>query len=142
MKPSTGQVAFGASVAAVVTVVVAGLSLIGSPMEERARLVDRRRVADLQAIAAAVDLYWTRHSRLPVSLDALTGEPGVRINTGDPASSEIYNYQPADSASYELCASFEQASSDTLHAFTTNLWAHGPGRQCFRLEAAEVRRSK
>jgi hypothetical protein len=100
-------------VATVITAVVAGLFILGSPTEERARRIDDRRVADLRGIVAATDLYWTRHSRLPASLDVLTAEPGVRISTGDPASLETYGYQPLDSARYEVCASFERESGET-----------------------------
>ncbi|HIA74480.1 MAG TPA: hypothetical protein EYN99_08630, partial [Gemmatimonadetes bacterium] len=68
MKLSPGLLLFGASVTTVIAAVGVGLFILGSPMEERARRVDDRRVADLQGIAAATDLYWTRHSRLPESL--------------------------------------------------------------------------
>jgi hypothetical protein len=121
---------------------VAGLFVLGSPSEERARRLDRRRVADLQAIAAATDLYWTRHSRLPASLDELNAEPGVKISTGDPAASESYGYQPLDSIRYELCASFERETEATSRGTARNLWAHGSGRQCFQLEAEEIERNE
>ncbi len=145
MKLPPGSVLFGVAVTTVITAVVAGLFILGSPLEERARRVDDRRVADLQGIVAATDLYWTRHSRLPASLDDLTAEPGVRISTGDPASSEIYGYQPLDSAHYEVCASFERESGETSRdpaRAARNLWAHGSGRQCFQLEAEEITRTR
>jgi hypothetical protein len=141
MKLTLGTVLFGASVTTVITAVVAGLFILGSPREERARRIDRRRVVDLQGIVAATDLYWTRHSRLPASLDDLTAEPGVTISTGDPASSEIYGYQPMDSSRYEVCASFELESGETSRDPERNLWAHGAGRQCFQLEAEEITRN-
>ena len=142
MKLSPGSVLLGAAVLAVITAVGTGLFVLGSPMEERARRADDRRVADLQGIVAATDLYWTRHSQLPASLDALTAEPGVTISTGDPASSEVYGYQPLDSAHYALCASFERESGEIARDPQTDLWAHGPGRQCFQLEADEITREE
>ena len=141
MKLSPGSVLLGASVTTVITAVVAGLFFLGSPMEERARRIDNRRVSDLEAIRAATDLYWTRHSRLPASLEELTAEPGVRISTRDPESSEFYGYQPGDSAHYEVCASFEQESGETSRNPERNLFAHGSGRQCFQLEAEEIERT-
>jgi hypothetical protein len=145
MKLTIGTVLFGAAVMTVITAVVAGLYILGSPTEERARRIDDRRVADLQGIVAATDLYWTRNSRLPASLNDLTAEPGVRISTRDPASSEIYGYQPLDSANYEMCANFERASAETTRdpaRAARNLWAHGSGRQCFQLEAEEITRTR
>ena len=139
MKPSPGSLLLAAAVTVVIAAVAAGLLVLGSPTEERARRIDARRVADLQGIMAATDLYWTRHSSLPASLDDLTAEPGVRIRTRDPASGEPYGYQPMDSADYEVCASFEQESGEIARDRETDLWAHGSGRQCFRLEADEIK---
>ena len=141
MKLSSGSVLFGASVITVIAAVVVGLSILGSPMEERARRVDNRRVEDLQGIVGATDLYWTRHSRLPVSLDELTSEPGVRIKTTDPANSETYGYQTVDSTHYQLCANFEQVSGETSSNSERNLWAHSSGPQCFQFEAEEIMRN-
>ena len=140
MKLSPGSVLLGASVTTVITAVLAGLFVLGSPREERARRVDARRVVDLQAIVAATDLYWTRHSRLPASLDELNTEPGVSIGTSDPAGSELYGFQPLDSIHYEVCASFERESEETSSDPARNLWAHGSGRQCFQFEAEEITR--
>ena len=142
MKLSTGSVLLGAAVAAVLAAVVAGLFVLGSPTEERARRMDDRRVADLQGIRAATDLFWTRHSRVPASLDDLSAEPGVTIRTGDPSSSEMYGYQPLDSIGYEVCATFEQESREIARDPNKDLWAHGSGRQCFQLEAEEITRDE
>lgn len=141
MKLSSGSVLFGASVITVIAAVGVGLSILGSPMEERARRVDNRRVEDLQGIVGATDLYWTRHSRLPVSLDELTAEPGVRIKIADPANSETYGYQAVDSIHYQLCANFEQVSGETSSNSERNLWAHSSGPQCFQFEAEEIMRN-
>lgn len=142
MKLSTGSVLLGAAAVVVVAAVVAGLFVLGSPSDERARRIDDRRVADLQGIRAATDLYWTRHSRLPASLDDLTAEPGVTIRTSDPTTSEIYRYQPLDSLRYEVCASFEQESREMARDPKRDLWAHGVGRQCFRIEAEAITRDE
>ncbi len=101
---------WGVAAAVVVAAVAAGLFVLGPPSQERARRFDDRRVTDLHAIAAATDVYWTRHARLPESLEELASEPGVRIATGDPASSLPYGYRALDDAGYELCAYFERES--------------------------------
>ena len=138
MKTSTGSVFIGAAVTAVLSAVVVGLFVLGSPGEERARRLDDRRVADLQGIQAATDLYWTRHTRVPASLGDLTAEPGVTVSTADPATSESYGYQPLDSLRYEMCASFERESGEMSRDPAKDLWAHGLGRQCFQLEAKDI----
>ncbi len=138
MKRARESLLMGGAVTAVVAAVVAGLLVLGSPMEERARRIDDRRVADLQGIRAGTDLFWTRHSRLPASLDDLTAEPGVRISTADPASSEVYAYEPLDSIRYEVCARFERESGEMSRDPEQDLWADGVGRQCFQLEAEDI----
>jgi hypothetical protein len=138
MKLSPGSVLLGAAMAAVFSAMVAGVFVIGFPREERGRRSDDRRVEDLQGIRAATDLYWTRHSQLPASLDDLTAEPGVTIRTSDPASLQAYAYQPLDSIRYEVCASFAQESREIARDPKMDLWAHGSGRQCFQLEAEGI----
>jgi len=138
MKRSPGSILVGVAAVAVVAAVVTGLFVLGSPMEERARRLDDRRVTDLQGIMAATNLYWTRYSRVPDSLDELIGEPGVQISTADPATSEVYGYQSLDSLRYEVCASFDLASGEISRDPTKDLWAHGEGPQCFSLEAEDI----
>ncbi len=110
MNLSPRSMALAAAGTAVVAAVAFGLVLLGSPAQERARRIDDRRVADLHGIAAASNLYWSRHSRLPASLDDLTAAPGLRINTRDPVSSESYGYEALDSSRYEVCATFDRES--------------------------------
>ncbi len=106
MNLSPRFIVLGASGATVVAAVVFGLVLLGSPAQERERRIDDRRVTDLHGIAAATDLYRTRHGRLPGSLDDLAAEPGLRISTRDPTSLEHYGYRALDDGRYEVCATF------------------------------------
>ena len=165
MNLSPRSIVLGASGTAVVAAVVVGLVLLGNPAQERERRIDDRRAADLHAIAAATDLYWTRHGRLPASLDELAAEPGLRVSTSDPTSSETYGYRVLDDGRYEVCATFaEESGGPTVslpimertcqgcHAPGSpvaartddemaarvglrDLWAHGSGRQCFEMRA-------
>ncbi len=108
MKLPPASVLSGVAAAVVIAAVAAGLFVIGSPAEERARRFDERRVTDLHGIAAATHLFWNRHARLPESLEELAAEPGVRIATDDPLGSKIYGYRPLGGPRYELCADFER----------------------------------
>lgn len=165
MNLSPRSIVLVASGAAVVAAVAVGLVLLGNPARERERRIDDRRAADLHGIAAAADLYRTRHGRLPASLDELAAEPGLTINTRDPTSSETYGYRVLDDGRYEVCATFAvesggptgstpilQRSCQGCHAPGSplatrvddpaaarlglrDLWAHGSGRQCFEMPA-------
>jgi len=138
MTRSIGSVLLVVSVIVVAASVGAGLFVLGSPSEERALRLDDRRVSDLHGIKRATDLYWTRNDALPESMRELSSEPGVRVRFRDPATGQPYDYQPLDSLRYEVCASFERESREIAMDRERDLWAHGPGRQCFRLEAEEV----
>lgn len=138
MRFSGGSALFGLGSMAVIAAVVAGLFVLGSPADERARRMDRRRVEDLQGVMAATDLYWTRHGSLPTSLDNLMAEPGVSVSTRDPNNGEIYGFQPVDSIQYEVCASFETESEKISGDPDRDLWVHGSGPQCFQLEAKDI----
>lgn len=97
------------AVVVAVAAIAAGVMIIGSPAEQRGRRLDERRVEDLRDAARGVNLHWTRHGRLPASLDLLSREAGVNVATRDPASGESYEYRVLNDTTYELCATFEQS---------------------------------
>ena len=130
----------GIVVAVVVTAaVVTGIYLLGSPAEERARRLDERRVQDLSGIARAIDLYWTRTTRLPTSLGALRTETGTDISLVDPDTGASYELRPIDGGKYELCAVFTGESRDSDRGIDAGFWSHRAGRQCFQRGAESVR---
>ena len=118
----------------VAAAVVTGIVIIGSPMDERTRRLDTRRVQDLQQISQAVRVYHTRHQRTPASLDELSREPGLAIVPRDPVSGQPYRYSSVDSDSYELCGTFDRDSD----VRTPGFWSHGAGTQCFTLNVKQT----
>ena len=142
MTRSSNSTFLGAAGLVILVAIVAGVRVLGSPTEERALRLDDRRVAELQAIAAATDLFWTRNEELPESLAALTEEAGVQVSVLDPASGTPYVYSPREGAAYELCATFERDTRDRMGSPRDDLWRHGPGYACFALEAETVERTE
>ena len=134
------RVAAGIVSTAVVAAVAAGIYLLRSPSEERTLRLDQRRVADLRTLSGAVDVYWTRHQRLPASLDELRSEPVGRLDLSDPASSSTYEYRRLADRSYEVCATFERDSSARERPAGDGVWAHRLGRQCFPREPRALER--
>jgi hypothetical protein len=137
---NAGKGIFVASVAVVVTAVIGGLILLGSPTQERMRRLDARRVVDLRAVASAVDLYWTRHGSLPSSPEELSKEPGVSVKPLDPETGHRYEYRILSGNTYELCAHFAHDAAEEQGTLHKDFWSHGAGRQCFRLEVRGVKR--
>ena len=145
MKVPAGTTVFiGLAIGAVVVAVVGGLIVLGPPSEERARRLDERRVEDLRGITRAVDLYWTRHGRLPSSIRDLSSESGVSVSARDPGTAQAYELRVLDAATYELCANFDRTSADPGESagrtqdVSEDFWSHGVGRRCFRLDAQEI----
>jgi hypothetical protein len=122
----------------VIAGVAGGLMILGPPSEERINRFDRRRVEDLQRIEEAVNVYWTRHGRLPASLEELSREAGIGINARDPGTMEIYGYRPLDGRKFELCAVFERESGQAS-AFAAGFWSHGAGPRCFQPTLRDAR---
>jgi hypothetical protein len=132
-----GRAAAVLALLVVVAAVIAGLRLAGSPAQERARRLDRRRLDDLAAISRAIDVYHERHRRMPNALADLTNASGPEVTIADPSTGQAYEYRVTEGKHYELCATFAGASRDQGYA---DLWAHGAGRQCFPLGVREVTR--
>jgi hypothetical protein len=125
------HLAAGFAIVLVMAGVAGGLMILGPPSEERIHRFDRRRVEDLQRIEEAVNVYRTRHGRLPMSLDELSREAGIGINARDPGTMDAYEYRPLDDRKFELCAVFER-ESEQASAFAAGFWSHGAGRRCFQ----------
>lgn len=110
-----------------------GFYLIGPPREERARRLDARRELDLQRLQLAANLYWTRHNRLPATLDELAVQAGTNIYSRDPQSGQPYTYAVRDGDTYELCAEFTHESEGR-----GDFWSHPAGRHCFVMTAQDI----
>lgn len=139
-KPSKNIIVASVVVALVVAAVIVGVILLDSPAQERLRRLDERRVDDLRELAYALDLYWTREGSLPPTLEELSSAPGVSVELFDPETGHPYEYRVLSNNTYELCAQFALDTAEEQDRFYKDYWAHGPGRQCFQLEAQDVNR--
>jgi hypothetical protein len=134
------QVILGFAIGTVGSAIVAGLMIVGSPGNERMRRLDGRRVRDLVDITRSVNGYWTKHARLPSSLDELLESPGTAVESRDPLTGQPYSFGALGANTYELCADFQRESSEANSDTYGHFWSHGTGRRCFRLEAEETHR--
>ena len=129
----TQRVAAWAGALAVTAAVVAGLSIVGSPSEQRLIRLDERRVMDLRMFAGAVNRYRGQRQELPTRVeDVIDGQITTRLPL-DPDSQQPYDYRVIDAGRYELCATFSRRSREPSNDF----WFHEAGRRCFSLEAGQ-----
>jgi len=126
----TGRQRLAAIVTLVVmAAVITGIVILGSPADERAKRTDLRRVNDLQGIENAVNFYFAEHATLPMSVEELSKQPGVRIGS-DPVTAADYRYRVLDAEQFELCGTFERTSTPRMLT-GVNLWEHPAGNHCF-----------
>jgi hypothetical protein len=119
----------------------AGLWINGSPLEQRERRIDERRVQELAALESAVRTFHDRHGKLPSSLDALADL--ASRNARDPADGQPYVYRVLDERRFELCARFSHPGGGRAHRWDAGdmSWRHAAGRQCFPREVTESKAS-
>ena len=140
MRLSGRHVVLGFAIATVAAAIVAGLMIVGSPGNERMRRLDDRRVRDLIDITRALNGYWTKHARLPSSLDELLESPGTAVQSRDPLTGQPYGFGVVGAKTYDLCADFQRESDEANSDRLGRFWSHGTGRRCFRLEAEETQK--
>jgi hypothetical protein len=108
-------------------------SLLTWPWAEIGPSADERRIADLQRLSHAVDLFRARQHVLPAALARLPMEPAAPVHIYDPVTNRLYDYRPLGPLAYELCARFDSAGPEER----TDFWWHDAGRYCFALETRE-----
>lgn len=129
------QMYAGVAVGAVVAVVIAALLVVGPPYVARQQRLDAQRVRDLMTITQAVDQFWTKHARLPRTLDELALEPQSVVIIKDPDTGESYGYRATAERRYEVCATFGLAVTADETDQINRFWSHDVGRACFSLDA-------
>lgn len=134
-----GKYIAGPALVVVACAIGAALFMVGSPTRARARQFDVRRVDALGAIARALDVYVTRHGKLPPDLDELTRQSGPSLETRDPETDHPYEYRVTGSRKYELCATFWGETQSERYT-VSDFWSHRAGRQCYELEPRDVKR--
>jgi len=124
----------------VVLAVGYGIFLAGSPTTQRALQSDQMRASNLQQTSFAIDEYWARNQKLPETLEELQDSRYYFVESiADPITKESYEYQVLEEKQYELCATFELASTESRAGLrfpskVSKVWEHGVGRTCFELE--------
>ena len=137
------RVAAGIVSTAVVAAVAAAIYLLRSPSEERTLRLDKRRVADLMALSGAVDVYWTRHQRLPASLDELQSEPVGRLEPEQPGLEQHARDLGGWPMGLTRCArpsARDSSARERPGARGDGERAHRLGRQCFPREPRALER--
>ena len=128
----------------------AGFFIVGTPVQQRAKRFDERRISDLQNIQNQLVNYWVQKEELPENLDELTKDKlSGFVLPIDPETGLNYQYNKLTAFSFELCIDFKTDSQDypVLSSYKerypsmvpavyfpdslVNNWGHGKGQTCF-----------
>lgn len=129
--------------AIVITIIIAGFSIVGTPREARLARYDAERVNDLQSIQWQTVNYWQAKQKLPATLDDIKDSLSDSVLPVDPKDQTAYEYIMKGKLSFQLCATFsmETPKGTRLEGYPTPAypykdamsenWQHGAGKVCF-----------
>lgn len=118
----------------IMSIIIIGFSVLGSPQTQRLANYDEIKISNLQNISSQISSYYDRNKILPVSIDALSKDPysyyyGEMI---DPQTKETYVYRVVNDSTYELCATFNFDSKDIPERPYYGVWnEYTAGEYCF-----------
>jgi hypothetical protein len=131
----------------VLTAIVIGVVLNGSPETLRMKRQDSRRIDDLRNISRTIDSYYSKHAELPATLDKILSDPETNWYPPlDPQTLQLYQYTIKGPTDYALCTTFALSattrtdSSDDDFPGVVGFLPHGAGRQCFDFSAGPRKR--
>jgi hypothetical protein len=155
-NPKSRQMTLGAASLIVITSVIWGFTVIGSPSSLRDLRDDNQRLSDLQGIQWQIVNHYQSKAILPATLTDLNDPLSNYIIPTDPKTNLPYQYRTIVSTSttlsFELCAMFAKSTQDLEGRggylgkggsisypavdyidpnFGTDNWKHEAGRTCF-----------
>ena len=131
----------------VLSSIVGGFFLIGSPSTQRKYRFDERRVQDLESIHYQVINFYQLKKRLPDELKELANDVNGFNIPLDPDQNQMYVYNKTSDTAYELCATFSLVTGDDANKrvnFSRPFglsWVHPVGKHCFKREVDKELRS-
>ena len=137
MKSGRGALLLVVS-AVVALVVVAGFLALGTPRSERGRRLDDARLEDLRNLRFHIKRHFEIAKALPPSLEALPPKGRGGPTLADPETGAPYGYEVVDDSTFRLCAQFDHPTETDPARMAYDPWAHGAGRQCYRVRIGHV----
>ncbi len=146
MKKFHRSFGIAATVIALIAVIW-GITLAGSPIEERSRKFDDRRIEDIRAIQSEVlniVLDKTRYEAIadrvvvnpiPATLEEVAAKATYeKLTILDPETGDPYGYQKVDDSHFRVCAVFNMIRDEQYEIF----WNHAAGEKCFEFDVMDA----
>ncbi len=145
LNPLSRKVWVGISVFIILSSIIWGFAVLGSPRTQQLMKYDVQKVNDLQNLGTQIQNYYLTKGVLPISLNDLAqNDPYFRLST-DQQTGQPYEYQATSTSTpynktYKLCATFNRTSDSKNDTSGTHLmmpyygnpvWNHQGGYFCF-----------
>jgi hypothetical protein len=120
-----------------VSSIVWGFSVLGSPRTQRLYKYDQQKVNDLQVIDNRITSFYSNKGYLPKNIDDIVSYENYYIAQVDSQNQKPYEYVKISDIKYNLCAEFNKASPDAAKStnytrpFEYTSWTHSAGHYCF-----------
>ncbi len=138
--PKRLQVVAVAACLLVLTSIISGFFIIGSPASARLYSFDDQKVNDLQSVQWQIVNYWQAKQKLPSALTDLNDTISGFTMPKDAQTGSAYTYEVTGGTTFKLCATFNLQSRNLptgaavaprpIGVLDDN-WQHGGGSQCF-----------
>jgi len=126
----------------VIVAIVFGFLNIEMPKEQRALMLDEKRVQDLAQMQNQVGEYYRVKQELPSNVDEISSIGFGYIIPTDPETNAPYTYAVKATTTFEICADFDAEGSEGTNGefsytypagvgMNGGTWAHKAGNQCF-----------
>jgi hypothetical protein len=128
----------------VLAIIVYGIVIIGSPMDQRAKNMDNNRVNDLRSIQnQIVYTHWQNKGDIPEYLSELNDPISGYVVPTDPETRADYEYAKLSNKGFRLCATFKTTSTTTNETVakptsyyygedsSNQNWQHNAEKTCF-----------
>jgi len=132
---NVSKLILGGVVVVVVSAIVVGLWISGSPAEQRMLRADDLRISDLQRLSRSIQDFFDSTESLPSDLDVLLNGWASDEIPRDPETDQFYTYEIVDERRFRLCAEF---ALDSRPNRQPDFWSHGSGNQCFAFDYSDV----
>jgi hypothetical protein len=126
------------SLAAVLTAVVAGFWMLGSPGKQRLMSFDATRIQDLSSLSSSLGSELVPFGDASKAKAPPAQLPGsLTEQYRDPETNQPYEYRKLTDETYELCATFALSYDENTrnNAYGNEAWKHPAGRHCFVVNA-------
>jgi hypothetical protein len=146
LNSKSRRIWLGISLVIILSSIIWGFAILGSPHTQQLIKYDNQKVTDLQNIQYQVINYWQMNGMIPTSLSDINATQQYVVIPKDPQSKTTYEYDKTGTMTFDLCAEFNKENMNQNQypvaaapvsypvkgtILQNDNWNHPAGHQCF-----------